>query len=134
VNDIADIVLLRVSRGARALPVMRVVMGGVASRHDVPLDRLDDLQLAVETVLAEEPPDGDELVLELSAGDGALRVRLSGLLNQSVRAALLAIDPFQPCEGCLLDVRFLLDSLVDRLEVVEGGGGSYGVLLEKRAS
>jgi len=109
-------------------------MGGVASRHDVPLDTLDDLQLAIETLVIEEPTDGKELVLELSAGDDGLRVRLSGLLNQSVRTALVAVDPFQPCEGCLLDVRFLLDSLVDSLELEETGGDSYGVIMEKRAS
>ncbi|MBN1628615.1 MAG: hypothetical protein JW990_02525 [Thermoleophilia bacterium] len=133
-NETSDIIILRIPRGARALPVMRVVMGGVASRHDVPLDKLDDLQLAVETLVTEEPAEGNELRLELSAGDDCLRVRLSGLLNQSVRVALVAVDPFHPCEGCLLDVRFLLDSLVDRLEVEESGGDSYGVFMEKRAS
>ena len=133
-NETPDIIVLRIPRGARALPVMRVIMGGVASRHDVPLDTLDDLQLAIETLVTEEPGDGKELVLELSAGDDGLHVRLSGLLNQSVRTALVAVDPFQPCEGCLLDVRFLLESLVDRLEVEETGGDSYGVTMEKRAS
>lgn len=113
---------------------MRVVMGGVASRHDLPLDKLDDLQLAVETIVTEEPSEGEELLLELAAGSAGFRVRLSGLLNQSVRAALIAVDPFRPCEGCLLDVRFLLDSLVDTLEVEETGGDSYGVSMEKRAT
>jgi hypothetical protein len=136
VSDTADIIVLRVPRGARALPVMCVVMSGVASRHDVPLDRLDDLQLAVETLLAEEPVVGDELVLELSADEGGFRVRLDGLVNQSVKAALVETDrPFQPCEGCLLDVRVIMDSLVDRFEIAETTGeGSFGVLMEKRAS
>lgn len=113
---------------------MRVVIGGMASRHDVPLDKLDDLQLAVETLVAEEPLDGHELVLELTARDTGLHMRLSGLVNQKVRVALLATDPFESCEGCLLDVRAMLDSLVDTFSIVDGADGSYGVLMEKRTS
>ena len=40
-----------------SLPVMRVVIGGVASRHALSVDRLDDLQLAVETLFREEPAE-----------------------------------------------------------------------------
>lgn len=66
-SETADIVVLRIPRGAKALSVMRVVISGFASRHDMPLDKLDDLQLAIETLLAEEPSVGNELVLEVSA-------------------------------------------------------------------
>lgn len=133
-SDRGDIVTLRIPRNSRELPVMRVVMGGMASRLDVPLDRLDDVELAVEALLAEEPVDGHELLLELSAAESGLDVRLYGLLNHRVRAALVATDPFEPCEGCLLDVRVMLESLVDVFSVVESPGGSYGVLMEKRTS
>jgi len=46
----------------------------------------------------------------------------------------VATDPFEPCEGCLLDVRVMLESLVDAFSVVESSGDSYGVLMEKRTS
>jgi hypothetical protein len=134
VRDTPDIVVLRIPRGAPAIAVMRVVMSGVASRHDVPLDRLDDLQLAVETLVAEEPLSGNELVLELSPAGEGFRVKVDGLVNQSVKAALLAADPLQPCEGCLLDVRLILDSLVDDFTVVRTAGDAFGVQMEKRAS
>jgi hypothetical protein len=113
---------------------MRVVIGGMASRHDLSLDRLDDLQLAVETLLAEEAPDGSELALELSVSSSGFRVRLDGLENQSVKAALMATDPFHPCVGCLLDVRLFLDSLVDGYRVIETTAGAFAVEMEKRAS
>lgn len=132
VSGCVDIVTLRVPRGAKTLSVMRVVMSGVASRLDIPLDRLDDLQLAVETLIVEEPPEGCDLVLEIRPESGGLRVRIDGLTNQSVKAALVAADPFEPCEGCLLDVRLLLDPLVDRFEVVEGEAGSFGVVIDER--
>jgi len=134
VSESRDIVTLRIGRGARALPVMRVLMGGMACRHNVPLDSLDDLVLAVETLLADEPEIGGDLGLELSTSGDDLTVRLDGLQNMSVKAALLAADPFQPCEGCLLDVRLFLDSLVESYRVVETAAGCFAVQMEKQAS
>ena len=113
---------------------MRVIMGGVASRHDVSLEKLDDVQLAVETLLAEEPEAGCEFALSVSVDAQRLSVRLEGLTNVVLKAALVATDPFQPCAGCLLDVRLLLDSLVDAYRVLEGASGQFGVEMEKRAS
>lgn len=132
VSDSPDIVVLRTARGGRSLPVMRVVIGGVASRRDLPFDQLDDTQLAVETLLAEESLEGGELVLTVSGSGGAFMVRLDGLHNQSVKAALLATELFRPCAGCLLDVRMLLDSLVDGYRVQETAAGSFAVEMEKR--
>lgn len=130
----SDIVVLRVARGGPVLSVMRVVMSGIASRHDVPLERLDDVQLAVETLLAEEPKAGCELALSVSVDSSRLSVRLEGLTNSVLKTALMATHPFQPCAGCLLDVRLLLDSLVDAYRVLEGTSGQFGVEMEKRAS
>jgi hypothetical protein len=113
---------------------MRVIMSGVASRHDLPFERLDDLQLAVETLLAEEPEQGGDFGLALSMGDGGFTVRLDGLENQSLKAVLLGTGPFRPCEGCLLDVRLFLDSLVDSYRVVEATADPFAVEMEKRAS
>ncbi|MBN1321886.1 MAG: hypothetical protein JXA87_13735 [Thermoleophilia bacterium] len=129
----SDIVELRVARGGPALPVMRVVMGGMASRHDVPLEKLDDVQLAVETLLREESDAGGDLALCVSVQAGSFVIRLEGLTNPSLKAALLASEPFQPCEGCLLDVRLFLDSLVDSYAVVEGSSGRFTVEMKKRA-
>ena len=61
--DTGDRVVLTTPRGSLALSAMRVVTGWVASCHDLPLDRLDDIQLAIETLLAEEPATGGDLSL-----------------------------------------------------------------------
>ena len=134
VSDSPDIVVLRTARGGRALPVMRVVISGVASRHDLSFNQLDDTQLAVETLLAEESREGRELVLTVSTSGRMFTVRLDGLQNQSVKTALLATETFRPCEGCLLDVRMLLDSLVDGYRVLDTTPGSFAVEMEKRTS
>lgn len=126
-------VVVRTPRGGHALPVMRVVMGGVACGHDLPLERLDDLELAIETLLAEEAAEGDELVLTVSCDTTALRVRLDGLTNQALRTVLVALEPFRPSSLCRLDVRLFLDALVDSYQVVGEAAGAFAVEMEKRA-
>jgi len=114
--------------------MLRVFISGFACRHDLPVDRLDDVQLAVETLLVEEPEGEGELVLEITAAAGGLTLHLAGLRNQGVKAALLATDPFQPGEDCLLDVRVLLDSLVDGYRVLDVPAGLFALEMDMRAS
>jgi hypothetical protein len=111
---------------------MRVVLGGVASRHDIPIDRLDDLQLAIETLLAEEPSDGHDFVLSLSADGRGFCVRLEGLTNDALRRALISSGPFEPCEGCPLDIRLFLDALVDEYVVIEEAEAHFAVEMQSR--
>jgi hypothetical protein len=88
----------------------------------------------VEALLAEEAEGDGDLVLQVSAGSGGLTLRLEGLRNQGVRATLLATDPLQRCQGCLIDVRVLMDSLVDEYRVRDLPGGLFAVEMDKRAS
>ena len=126
-------VVLRTERGASALPLLRVVISSLASRQDLLMEQLDDVQLAVETLLADEPEGEGELVLEVWSGGNGLSLCVDGLHNASVRAALLAAQPFQPCEDCLLDVRLLLDSLVDAFSVIDRDEGRFAVQMDKWA-
>ncbi|MBA2294214.1 MAG: hypothetical protein H0W16_03680 [Actinobacteria bacterium] len=82
-----------------------LVLGGVASRFELPLDRVDDLLLAVESVLLQETP-ASTIRLEAKAAPTGLRVVLG-----SFSAATLA-DP---------SLRRVLDRLVD--EIVDRPGG-----------
>jgi hypothetical protein len=134
VNASPEKVILRIARSGPALPVMRVVVGGVASRQDLALEQLDDIQLALETILADESAEGGEFVLFVAVGAEGLSLRLEGLTNQGLKTALLATNPFQPCEGCFLDIRLFLSSLVDDYRVVEGDSGGFAVEMDKRAS
>lgn len=56
-------------------PIAHLVTGGLASRLDLTYDDLEDLQLAVESVLALRD-DEDELVVVLSADGGVLHASL----------------------------------------------------------
>ena len=112
--DRCEQVTLCVPRGELALSAMRVVVGWVASCNDLPLDSLDDINLAVETLLAEESLDGQPLTLALSVEEGCVCVMVSGLQNLDLEANLAGREPFEPSLGCPLDVRLFLDALVER--------------------
>jgi len=81
--------------------VGRLVLGGVASRFELPIDRVDDLLLAVESVLLQTSASSS-VKLEAEATATGLRVRLS---------------PFSAAELSSPALRRVLARLVD--EVVE---------------
>lgn len=132
-NDRPDKVVLRAPRGAASLPVIRVVIGGVASRHALSVERLDDIELAVETLLGDESAEGSDLVLTISVSEDSFSVILDGLCSSALRRTLSSPHPGQRVEERGLDARLLLDSLVDSYRVVDGGtADSFAVEMEKR--
>jgi hypothetical protein len=68
-----ETILLTIPTGARYQGVATLVLGGIGSRLDLPYERVDDLQLAVLSVL--EGGKGDDVTLHVDA-DGA-RVTVS---------------------------------------------------------
>jgi hypothetical protein len=109
---------------------MRVVVGWIASCRELSLERMDDLHLALETLLAEEADKGQQYTLEVAAGPKNLQLLLDGLENGDLKETLRATSSFEPCDGCPLDVAMLLRALVDRFEVVERDDGVFGVRLQ----
>jgi hypothetical protein len=55
--------------------VGRLVLGGLVSRFDLPVDRVEDLLLALESLLVQELA-GDTVSLEATAGLDGLRLKL----------------------------------------------------------
>jgi hypothetical protein len=115
---------------------MRVVIGGVASRHALSVDRLDDIELAVETLLREEPVEGNALTLTVSVVGETFKVALGGLHSQLVRQTLSGTDGIDLNRDALSDVlRMLMDSLVDGYRTEDGPTpGSFSVEIDKRIS
>jgi len=133
-SDTSDIVVLRAPRGRGTLPVMRVVIGGVASRHALSVDRLDDIELALETLFREEPVEGNDLTLTVSVVGETFKVALGGLCSQLVRQTLSGTEGSDFRRDALSDVlRMLMDSLVDGYRTEDGPTpGSFSVEMEKR--
>jgi hypothetical protein len=114
------------------MSAMRVVTGWMASRHDLALDRLDDVDLALETVLAGEPAQGGPLSLTIAVLGGEVCLRLDGLTNQGLRSNLDAGCKFRPTAEWPLDVRLFLSAFLDSYAVIEGEGAGFGVSMQKR--
>jgi hypothetical protein len=60
--------------------VGRLVLGGLVSRFDLPVDRVEDLLLAVESLLA-RPLAGDSVTLEATAAPDGLHLRLGPFVS-----------------------------------------------------
>lgn len=76
-DGMTDRILLTIPADERFRSVPTLVLGGIGSRLDLPYERMDDLQLAVLSLL--EAVDGDEATLDVVADDGFLSVRVGPL-------------------------------------------------------
>jgi len=134
-DKLSDTVVLRVPSSRASIPLLRLVIGGVAARMNVGVDQLDDLQLAVETLVVEERSYVGDLVLEVTVKDRGLFLCLDGLRNQDVRDLLLDdARTRQTSAQPVINVRTLLDSLVDAFAVIDQHDGGFAVQMEKWAS
>ena len=73
-------------------PVVRLIIGGIAERVDFRFEEIDDLQLAVERLLA-EAGDSGTVSMRFDIGDCAVRTRVGPLSERSVAVALQDTSP-----------------------------------------
>ena len=106
--------------------VADLVLGGVAARKDVTLDVLDDLQLAL-TSLLEQDEDESELSIVLRL-DGSSIAASVGPFEGATLAEL------EQAPGETLGLRRLLETVVDRVTVERRDGGSWVELHKAYAS
>jgi hypothetical protein len=74
-----DVIAVTVPAERRFLGVVNLVLGGLCTRLDFPYEQVDDLQLAVDSVLAPGRPYGADVTLEAEADEGRLRLLLGPL-------------------------------------------------------
>lgn len=108
-------------------PVVRLVLGGIADRIDLPFEQLDDLQLAVERLRAEAGSQ-ESLKLSIELTGASIRVRLGPLHERAIADALQGPES-PPGE---LTLRRILETVVDSFGVEEAADGELVVRLEKR--
>jgi hypothetical protein len=104
-------------------PIAHLVTGGLAMRLDVTYDDLDDLQVAIEALLALRD-DADDLVVSLSADDGVLRASLGPFAPEMLRDG--------DSDGGL-GLSRVLDTVCDTHEIDERKDGAW-VELTKRVA
>lgn len=97
--------------------VATLVLGGIGSRLNLPYERMDDLQLAVLSIL--EAASADDVSMEIVAEDHRVTVAVGPLVQGSAHANGLAR---------------VLSKLVDSMEsgVLDGDGGEWlSITLER---
>jgi len=107
-------------------PVIRLVLGGIGDRLDLGFDELDDLQLAVERLLAEARLE-DRVTLSFEILERSVRVRIGPILTGAVAEALQG-PPSKPGE---LRLGRILQTVVDSYGVEKVEDGHMVVRLEK---
>jgi hypothetical protein len=105
--------------------VVRLIVGGIAERVDFAFEEIDDLQLAVERLLAEAGTAGT-VCLTFEVGEDRIRTRIGPLSQAKVAEALQ--DEMVPGQ---LTLRRILETVVDSFGVDPGDGGGIVVRLEK---
>jgi hypothetical protein len=106
--------------------VVRLIIGGIAERVDFAFEEIDDLQLAVERLLA-ETCTVDTVKFSFEVGSQTIRARVGPLSEHKVLEALENGDR-PPGE---LTLRRVLQTVVDSFGVGEAEDGRVTVLLEK---
>jgi hypothetical protein len=98
--------------------VADLVVGGIAARHDVTLDVLDDLQLALDSLLDYDDADDGEVAIVLRVGGETIEAAIGPLAPST--AAVLEEEP-----GDGVGLRRLLETTMDSITLSERDGGAW---------
>jgi hypothetical protein len=106
--------------------VVRLIVSGIAEQANFGFEAMDDLQLAIERLLAETGGDG-RVKISFELGDGHVRTRIGPLREGRLTAALQESDG----DAGTLSLARVLSAVVDSFGVEPAAGGQIVVRLEK---
>jgi D-alanyl-D-alanine dipeptidase len=108
-----------VAAGPLVGPVLRRVVGMLAARADLPLDRLDDAVLVADLIASRAPAHsrGATVDVALVSGDRELELCVGPLREGGGRA--LVVDAAVPGVGNVIE------QLADRIDIEDDKGGDY---------
>lgn len=106
--------------------VVRLVVGGIAEQANFGFEAMDDLQLAIERLLAETESDG-RVKISFELSDGAVRTWIGPLREGSLTAALQETNG----DPRTLSLARILSAVVDSFGVEPATDGQIVVRLEK---
>ena len=104
----AEALVLTLHNEPRFYGLVRLVISGLASQFDLPYEQMDDLQLAIETVLARDSHQGEEFTLRIEPREDRMSVWLR------------PVDEHEPDDGDSNQIGLdrVLRNLVDGVELV----------------
>ncbi len=115
------------------IPLLRLVLGGVAMRKNVCFDDLDDVQLAVDDLLANRIPDGGQISMVVRVEEAFLDITVEALVDEELCRRLRALpgdSGEEPGPG-VFDTCTLLRSLMDDYEVRDLPSGRFAIRMTK---
>jgi hypothetical protein len=121
-----DEITLTIPREESFHEVAHLVLGGVAARLNLGFESLDDLETALDAVLERAAEDGD-VTVKLQLGEHAIHASVGPFASDRLRAEL----DRDPTEA--VNLRRILDTVVDRFEVREDGWLELTKQVEKEA-
>ena len=116
---VQDTVEITIPRERDFSIVAELVIGGIAARHDVTLDVLDDLQLALGSLLEHTEADDGEITVLLQVGDAQIDVSVGPVGERTI--AEIESDG----GGDTLGLRRLLDATVEDVSLSSRDGGTW---------
>ena len=107
-------------------PVVRLIVGGIAERADLGFEAMDDLQLAIERLLAEAGSLG-HVALAFEVEKGHIRANVGPLHSDALAKALQEPDtaPYK------LTLARILNTVVDSYGVENAEDGHIVIRLDK---
>ena len=106
-------------------PIVHLVFGGLAVRLDLTMDALDDLQVALDAILARRDDEGDVSVRVLI--DDALLQATVGPLPHSI------LDDVER-DGNEIGLRRVLETVCDTFELEDRNGETWVELTKRTAA
>jgi hypothetical protein len=111
-----------------SLPTIRMIIGGVGARCDLPLDEIDDIYLAVGELLrvAGDLESLEHYTIELDVDDDRLNLRAGPFHSHDLRARL----DLEPSTQLCLNLCQLLNGVLYSF-AVEDGAEEFSVTMTK---
>ena len=121
-----DAVTLTIPRRKPFHGVARLVVGGLAARRDISFEELEDIQLALDEILASPLAAGDAVTVEVVVETGAAAIAIGPVDGDAVRRELERPD--DGADG--IGLRRLLEAVAEDVRV-ESRGDAEWLRLEK---
>jgi hypothetical protein len=103
---VTDEITLTIPRDADFHRVAHLVLGGLAVRMDLTVENLEDMQIALDSILGRSELEAGDITVRMAVRDGALETRVGPLPSN-------LLDEIEREQDGELSLRRVLDSTVD---------------------
>jgi len=107
---VTDEITLTIPRDADFHRVAHLVLGGLAVRMDLTVENLEDLQIALDSILGRSELEDGDITVRMALRDGALETRVGPLPRE-------VLDEIEREQDHELSLRRVLESTVDDVHV-----------------